>query len=64
MYEWKLISYYHRTGSNVKNIYNCVERAGLQIDDVILEPIASADAVLNEEEAGIILDDIGGGTTV
>ena len=36
--------------SNVKNIYNCVERAGLAIDDVILEPIASADAVLNEEE--------------
>jgi cell division protein FtsA len=51
--------------SNVKNIYNCVERAGLQIDDVILEPIASADAVLNEEEkeAGIVLVDIGGGTT-
>ena len=51
--------------SSVKNIYNCVERAGLQIDDVILEPIASADAVLNEEEkeAGIVLVDIGGGTT-
>ena len=51
--------------SNVKNIYSCVERAGLEIDDVILEPIASADAVLNEEEkeAGIVLVDIGGGTT-
>ena len=51
--------------SNVKNIYNCVQRAGLEIDDVILEPIASADAVLNEEEkeAGIVLVDIGGGTT-
>lgn len=51
--------------SAVKNIYNCVKRAGLEIDDVILEPIASADAVLNEEEkeAGIVLVDIGGGTT-
>jgi cell division protein FtsA len=51
--------------SNVKNIYNCVQRAGLKIDEVILEPIASADSVLNEEEkeAGIVLVDIGGGTT-
>jgi cell division protein FtsA len=51
--------------SAVKNIYNCVQRAGLEIDEVILEPIASADAVLNEEEkeAGIVLVDIGGGTT-
>jgi len=51
--------------SNVKNIYNCVQRAGLEIDEVILEPIASADAVLSDEEkeAGIVLVDIGGGTT-
>ncbi len=51
--------------SAVKNIYNCVQRAGLHIDEVILEPIASADAVLDEEEkeAGIVLVDIGGGTT-
>ncbi len=51
--------------SNVKNIYNCVQRAGLEIEDVILEPIASADAVLSDEEkeAGIVLVDIGGGTT-
>ena len=41
--------------SNVKNIYNCVQRAGLKISEVILEPIASADAVLSDEEkeAGI-----------
>ena len=51
--------------SNVTNIYNCVRRAGLEISEVILEPIASAEAVLSEEEkeAGIVLVDIGGGTT-
>ena len=51
--------------SNVKNIYNCVQKAGLEISEVILEPIASADAVLSDEEkeAGIVLVDIGGGTT-
>ena len=51
--------------SNVANIYNCVRRAGLEISEVILEPIASAEAVLSEEEkeAGIVLVDIGGGTT-
>jgi cell division protein FtsA len=47
------------------NINKCVHRAGLEVKDIILEPIASADAVLSEEEkeAGIVLVDIGGGTT-
>jgi cell division protein FtsA len=47
------------------NIHKCVERAGIKVKDIILEPIASADAVLTEEEkeAGIVLVDIGGGTT-
>lgn len=47
------------------NINKCVERSGLHVDDIILEPIASADAVLTEEEkeAGVVLVDIGGGTT-
>ena len=47
------------------NINKCVERAGLTVKDIILEPIASADAVLTEEEkeAGVVLVDIGGGTT-
>ena len=47
------------------NIHKCVERAGLQVKNIILEPIASADAVLTEEEkeAGVVLVDIGGGTT-
>lgn len=48
-----------------KNIYKCVRKAGLEVVDLILEPIASAEAVLSEEEkeAGVVLVDIGGGTT-
>lgn len=47
------------------NILKCIERAGLEMDHMILEPIASAEAVLDEEEkeAGVALVDIGGGTT-
>ena len=47
------------------NIQRCVERVGLKVADVTLEPIASAAAVLSEEEkeAGVALVDIGGGTT-
>ncbi|MEN8786564.1 MAG: cell division protein FtsA, partial [Flavobacteriales bacterium] len=48
-----------------KNIYRCVEKAGLEVADIILEPLASAEAVLSfeEKEAGVALVDIGGGTT-
>ena len=51
--------------NNVMNIKKCIERANLNVRDIILEPIASADAVLSDEEkeAGIVLVDIGGGTT-
>ncbi len=47
------------------NINKCVTRAGLSPVDLILEPLASADAVLTseEKEAGVVLVDIGGGTT-
>lgn len=47
------------------NIHKCVTKAGLTPADLILEPLASAEAVLTEEEkeAGIVLVDIGGGTT-
>ena len=47
------------------NINKCVERAGFKVNNIILEPIASADSVLTEEEkeAGVVLVDIGGGTT-
>ena len=49
----------------VNNIYRCVEKAGLKVADLTLEPIASSDATLSEEEkqAGVALVDIGGGTT-
>lgn len=48
-----------------KNISRCVHNAGLQNPKLILEPIASAEAVLHpeEKEAGVALIDIGGGTT-
>ena len=51
--------------SAARNINRCVERAGLVIKETILEPLASADAVLSEDEkdAGVVLVDIGGGTT-
>ena len=51
--------------TNVQNITRCVDRSGLSVKDIILEPIASAEAVLSDEEkeAGVVLVDIGGGTT-
>jgi cell division protein FtsA len=51
--------------SAAKTIVKCVENAGLIANDVIVEPIASAHAVLSEEEinSGIAIIDIGGGTT-
>lgn len=49
----------------IANIKKCVQRAGLTIEDLILEPLASSMAVLSDEEkeAGVALVDIGGGTT-
>lgn len=51
--------------SAAKNLYRCVERAGYLVADIILEPLASSYAVLDDEEkeAGVVLVDIGGGTT-
>ncbi|MEN8137505.1 MAG: cell division protein FtsA [Bacteroidota bacterium] len=51
--------------SSIRNIGRCVINSGLEIDDITLEPIASADSVLSDEEkeAGVALIDIGGGTT-
>ena len=48
-----------------KNIFKCVNKAGLQVAELILEPLASSSAVISneEKEAGIALVDIGGGTT-
>lgn len=51
--------------ASAKNIEKCVKRVGLDVIELILEPLASADAVLTEDEkeAGVALVDIGGGTT-
>lgn len=51
--------------SAVQNILKCVRRCGLEVSDLILQPMASADAVLTEDERelGVVLVDIGGGTT-
>ena len=51
--------------ASAKNIEKCVNRVGLVVNDLILEPLASAEAVLTEDEkeAGVVLVDIGGGTT-
>jgi cell division protein FtsA len=48
-----------------KNIHRCAYKAGLTVTELVLEPLASAAAVLTEEEkeAGVVLVDIGGGTT-
>ncbi|NUQ81328.1 MAG: cell division protein FtsA [Bacteroidetes bacterium] len=49
----------------IRNIEKCVQKAGLQVDDIVLEPIASSMSVLSpeEKEVGVALLDIGGGTT-
>ena len=51
--------------SSIKNIGRCIKSADLKMERITLEPIASSDAVLSEEEkeAGVALVDIGGGTT-
>jgi cell division protein FtsA len=51
--------------SAVQNIVKCVRRCGLEVDDIILEQLASSMAVLTEDEKelGVCLVDIGGGTT-
>lgn len=51
--------------SSIRNIGRCIKSAGLELANITLEPLASADAVLSQEEkeAGVALIDIGGGTT-
>jgi cell division protein FtsA len=51
--------------SSAKNIEKCINRVGLEVKEMILEPLASSIAVLtdDEKEAGVALVDIGGGTT-
>jgi cell division protein FtsA len=51
--------------TNIQNIYKSVQLAGYEVKKLVLEPIASAESVVNDEEklAGVCLVDIGGGTT-
>ena len=51
--------------TSVQNLTKCIRGVGIEIDDLVMEPLASAEAVLSEEERqdGVMLADIGGGTT-
>jgi cell division protein FtsA len=51
--------------SAAKNVYRCIEKAGFNVADIVLEPLASSFAVLHddEKEVGVVLIDVGGGTT-
>ncbi|PRQ10092.1 cell division protein FtsA [Enhygromyxa salina] len=51
--------------TSVQNIVKCCNRAGLDVVEVVLEPVASANAVLHDDERdlGVVLVDMGGGTT-
>jgi cell division protein FtsA len=51
--------------TSVQNVVRSVNRAGLAVEDIVLEPLASAEAVLSadEQELGVLLVEIGGGTT-
>lgn len=51
--------------SAIQNLTRCVEAVGVQVDNVVLQPLASGEAVLDDEERrqGVVLADIGGGTT-
>ncbi|MFH1031393.1 MAG: cell division protein FtsA [Chloroflexota bacterium] len=51
--------------TSVQNLTKCIRGVGVDIDDLVMEPLASAEAVLDDEEKmnGTIIADIGGGTT-
>jgi cell division protein FtsA len=51
--------------TSIQNLVKCIRGIGLDIDDLVLEPLASSEAVLTEDEkqVGVVLADIGGGTT-
>jgi len=68
MYGGRLEAHFHVVVgqvSSIRNIGRCVKSAGLDLEGITLEPLASANAVLSfeEKEAGVALIDIGGGTT-
>src|SRR4029077_20782904 len=49
----------------IQNLIKSVQRAGVEIDDLVLQPLASGEAVLtaDDKDRGVVLVDIGGGTT-
>ncbi len=51
--------------TSIQNLVKCVRSIGIDVEDLVLEPLASSEAVLTEDEkqVGVILADIGGGTT-
>ncbi len=51
--------------TSVQNLTKCIRSLGIEIDDLVMEPLASAEAVLSEEERtdGVMIADVGGGTT-
>jgi len=51
--------------TSIQNLVKCIRGIGLDIEDLVLEPLASSEAVLTEDEkqVGVVLADIGGGTT-
>ena len=51
--------------TSIQNLVKCIRSIGVDIEDLVLEPLASSEAVLTEDEkrVGVILADIGGGTT-
>lgn len=53
------------TSTFLANLVKCVHRAGLEVEEMVLEPLASAEAVLSpaERELGVVVCDVGGGTT-
>src|SRR6056297_1699359 len=53
------------SSTSVQNLVKSVLRAGLDVNDIVLEPLASSESVLTEDEKelGVVLTDIGGGTT-
>jgi cell division protein FtsA len=51
--------------TSVRNLLRCCEKAGVQAVDIVFEPLASAEAILtnDEKEIGVVVADVGGGTT-
>lgn len=51
--------------TSIQNLVKCIRSIGIEVDDLVMEPLASAEAVLEPEEKqdGVLLADIGGGTT-